>query len=110
MKKLEHVSPDHQAFEPVKPTREEVQASRARIDARERGSILVQAIVWCHNPPDHIIYSFDRDTSVVDRHGQVAAEVRVSGLRESNSTRHVHVETCEDSSDASMSRLPIRHY
>jgi hypothetical protein len=110
MKKLQYVSVDHQTLESVKPTWEEVQASRARIDARERGSVLIQAVVWCHDPPDHIIYPLDRDASVVDRHGQIAAEIRVSGFRESDSTRHIHVETCENRSDASMSRPPVGRY
>jgi hypothetical protein len=97
-------------FESMRPTREEVQASRTRVDSRERGSVLIQAVVRRHDPPDHIVYSLDRDTSVVDRHGQVAAEVRVSSLSESNSTRHVHVETCENRGDTSVSCLPIGHY
>ena len=110
MKKLHSVSAVLQTLERVEHTREEVQASRTRIDSRERRPILVQAVVRCHDPPDHIVYALNGHTAVVDRSGQVATEVGVSGLGESDSAWHVHVETCEDRGDASVCRFPIRHH
>ena len=97
-------------FESVKPTREEVQASRAGIDARERSSVLVQPVVRCHDPPDHIVYPLDRDTSIVDCHSQIAAEVRVGCLGECDATRHVHVQTGVNCGNTSVSGFPIGHY
>jgi len=62
-------------FETAEPTRKEVQTSRTRIDSRIRGPVLAQAVVGSHDPPDHVVYPLDWNTSIVHCSGQIAAEV-----------------------------------
>ena len=91
-------------------TGKEIQASRARIDARVRGCILTQAIVRRHDTPDHVVNPLDRDTAIVDRCSQVASEERMRSLRERNTTGHIHIETRQDWCHASVSSTPIGHH
>jgi hypothetical protein len=63
-----------QAIRATTLTVKEVKTCRAGIDARICGRILAQTVVRCHDTPDHIINSLDRDAAIVDCGGQIASK------------------------------------
>ena len=74
--------------------------------------VLTKPVVRCHDTYDHVVYTSDIESAVVDSEGDVAAKEGRSaeGLAvRAKATGHVHVKTSFDGSNTAVNRAPIRH-